>query len=110
MKVKNSVNFDVDKPCEVSIRRVDNGFILTKLEEMYSDSDEPVYRNVQIIFEDGAGIGEIDGIEDMKFAEDMDKKVSMHSLIHSLMEEFDVQYSKHHPANLVVKLEVRDGI
>jgi len=106
MKVKKGVEFNIDKGWEIKIRSVENGFILSKLEEMGSDGEEPCYRHEEIVFEDGAGLDEIDGLEDMKFHEPLDKRISMYYLIHSLLEEFDCRYNKNDNVNLRVDFEI----
>jgi len=106
MKVKKGVEFNIDKGWEVKIRRVENGFILSKLEEMKSDGNEPYYKLVETIFEDGAGLDEIDGLEDVKLHEPLDKRITMYYLIHSLLEEFDCRYNNNDNVNLRVDFEI----
>ncbi len=103
---KNLMN--VIQPWEIKIRRVENGFIVSQLNEVdaLEDEDEPTYSLSEIIFEDGSGINEIAELSTVNRNKTLSTKVAMYYLMIYLMGEFNTGYNKHEHANLEVKFEV----
>jgi len=94
---------------EVSIKRAENGFIVTSYEEMHGcDDDNQIYKKAQYVIEDGAFFEEIESLsaEYQSLIDDHD--VAMYFLLHHIAEHFGCHYSKHKKINLYVDFVVKE--
>lgn len=85
----------------VTITKVDNGFIVTWLEETNEECNI-CYTKRKHVFEEGKGsfmIGELHGIDPRDLAPD---EVTMYNLLHFIKEHFGIYRSKHANINLEI--------
>lgn len=84
----------MDKPWEISIRRVENGFILKHIDE----------ERGEIVLEEGTDREIL--LEDIKNTEVVTNlEIAMYNLLNEIKDFFGVHFSDHRKVNLVVKFE-----
>ena len=108
----------VKKPLKVvpawegKIRRVDNGFVFSYLSEMEHSAAEPVYREVESVFEDGVDRRDVcnwEGVPHKLSFQLEDNEIAMYHLLKHIADHFGVPYNKHRNVNLKVGIEVIGG-
>ena len=97
-------------PWEIKLRRTENGFILSYLEEMIGEKDDKkdYYIKREIVFEDGAFIEELSQYEGvpLKSIRDLNgQHVSIIYALRAIADHFGCGYNKHVPVNIQIGLE-----
>ena len=96
---------------EITIRKVENGFIVTRLIHITEYSGQGVKKSVeekQNIFEYTEDISYIEELEGVNpyIETGLDEQLAMYYLILHLIQEFDIPNSKHRKIRLFPKFEV----